>query len=71
MSDIPPAGHARGDTNGRQKQSGTVLVQLDGKASFVVVSQRSTNQPFDWRCGDLDREQSRRLFDEGMSEGFW
>lgn len=50
MSDIPPAGQVRVDTNGRQKQRGTVLVELDRKVSFVVVSQRSTCQPLEPGC---------------------
>jgi len=49
MSGIPATELARADTNGRQKPSGAVIVELDGKASVVVVPQRSADQPLEWR----------------------
>ena len=68
MSGIPAAGLARADTNGRQKPSGPVLVELDGKASLVVVSQRSTDQPFERGCSGRGGQQPRRPLDEGGVE---
>jgi hypothetical protein len=59
------AGLARADTNGRQKPSGPVLVELDGKASLVIVSQRSTGQPFERGRSGLGGQQPRRPLGEG------
>jgi hypothetical protein len=68
MSDIPAAGQARADANGRQKQSGPVLVEPDGKASLEVVSRRSTDQAFERGFGGRGSEHPRRSIDEGGVE---
>ena len=67
MSDILLAGQARADANGRQKQSGPVLVELNGKANLVVVSQRSTDQPFErGRSGCCSQHPRRPLDKDGV-----
>ena len=68
VSCIPAAGLARADTNGRQKPSSPVVVEVDGKASLVVVSPRSTGQLFERGCSSLGGQQPRRPLDESRVE---